>query len=101
MEPVMPLEQLPARVFALEQETALLRQEVEQLARAPSEARVTNNPFLSAAEQRLLSAAMEEMFTEMEIQVQPIGVEKLQELMRAANLEPNELSRGIIEMRNE
>ena len=100
MEPVMPLEQLPARVFALEQETALLRQDVERLVRAPFTAE-TNQLFISAAEQRLLSSAMGEMFNQMNLQVQPIGVEKLQELMRAANLEPNEMSRGIIAMRDE
>lgn len=100
MEQIIPPEQYAARLFALEQETALLRQDVERLARAPFTAE-TNQLFISAAEQRMLSSAMGEMFNEMNLQVQPIGIEKLQELMRAANLEPNEMSRGIIAMRDE
>jgi hypothetical protein len=45
--------------------------------------------------------AFDQLFADFGIQAKPIGAEKLQEMMAEANLEPNEISRGLIAMRDE
>lgn len=55
----------------------------------------------SKADKKKWAEAFDRLFEVMNIQAKPIGAEKLQEMMKEANLEPNELSRGIIEMRDE
>jgi hypothetical protein len=99
MENVSEREQFAARLFAVEQEAALLRQEIARL--SLPETKAAESLFISSTEQNLLADAMAEMFADMQIQGQPVGAERLQEMMRAANLAPSEMSRGIIDMRDE
>ena len=96
--------ELEKRVAALEREISSLRQLV--LARpiegTPAEAgaRMLREAERSQAE---LAAGWARAMEEMGIRGEPIGVEKLREMMLAEGIKPedNILSRGIIEMREE
>ena len=92
------LEELEARLTALEREVALLRSRAA--APAPSGARP---PLPGQADQAVISAATERALAAMGITEQPIGAEKVQEMIAACGFRPedNEFSRGIIEMREE
>jgi hypothetical protein len=49
----------------------------------------------------LLRRAMDKLFQTLSIQGEPIGVEALRQMMKKENLNQNELSRSIIEARDE
>ena len=53
------------------------------------------------ADKASLKTAMDELFKTLSIQGQPIGVAALRQMMKVENLEQNELSRSIIEARDE
>lgn len=59
-----------------------------------------NLPF-STVDKRLIRKHMQELFRILSVEGEPIGIEELQKQMREANLNSNELSRGIIEAREE
>jgi hypothetical protein len=86
-------------------EAELLTEEIqrEEIAgpKKQSVADSKSQKFPSKVEKKKLAEAFDRLFEVMNIQAKPIGAEKLQEMMKEANLEPNELSRGIIEMRDE
>jgi hypothetical protein len=98
------LAELEKRLAAVEQEVARLRQQVNLLAveEAPAEgwARLVRE---SRASQPALSSAFAKAFKEMGIIGEPIGAEKVQEMMRACGIKPEEnvFSREIIAMREE
>jgi hypothetical protein len=98
------LEELEKRLTAVEQEVARLRQQVNPL--TPEEAPAQRWARLvreSKASQPALSSTLGKAFEEMGIAGEPIGAEKVQELMRACGVNPEEnaFSREIIEMREE
>jgi hypothetical protein len=98
------LEELEKRLAALEQEVAHLRWRLpipfgeetpaERGARMLAEGRRSHADLVAG-----WAKAMEQMG----IQGEPVGAERLQEMMRASGIRPedNEFSRGIIEMREE
>jgi hypothetical protein len=88
--------ELEKRVAALERDVRYLRQILEVW--TPGEPLVED-----AQAQAEAAAAWERVKEQMGIHGEPIGAEKLQEIMLAEGIKPEEniLSRGIIEMREE
>ena len=88
--------ELEKRVAALEREVSYLRQELGIW--TPGETRAE-----SERAQAELEAAWARAMEQMGIRGEPIGAEKLQAMMLAEGIKPedNILSRGIIEMREE
>jgi hypothetical protein len=98
------LEELEKRLVALEQEVAALRQREERrLINETSAQRGARLLREAKASQAAMSAAWARAMERMGIRGEPIGAEKLQEMMLAAGIKPEEnlLSRAIIEMREE
>ena len=98
------LEDLEKRLARLEQEVASLRQLLARykVEETPAErgARLIRDAELS---QPQTAAAWAKALQEMGISGQPVGAEKLQEMMAACGIKPedNALSREIIAMREE
>jgi hypothetical protein len=98
------LEELEKRIRALEREMAALRQLLERrpAEKAPAErgARLLRE---ARANQAVISATVARAFAELAITGQPIGAEKVQEMVAACGFRPedNEFSRGIVAMREE
>ena len=65
MEQSLPLEQLTARLFAVERETARLRQDIAHLSPMQAGLEKIDNCFLSLSEQRQLAEAMEQLFSDL------------------------------------
>jgi hypothetical protein len=98
------LEELEKRLTTVEQELADLRRHVEaRPAEAPSSGPWARLSGVALADQATISAAVAKAFAEMGITGEPIGAEKVQEMIAACGIKPedNEFSRGIIEMREE
>ena len=98
------LEELEKRLAALEQEVASLRQQLER--RTADETAAERGARLlrqAKANQAAISAAAAKAFAEMGITEEPIGAEKVQEMIAASGIRPedNEFSHGIVEMREE
>ena len=100
------IDQLQAKLTWLEQEMAEARQELEQLSRArpltPEEWWIARRGRVRAGNARLLPV-MDKVFEEMGLVGEPIGAEKVQEMIAACGVNPEAdlFSRGIIEMREE
>lgn len=96
------LEDLEKRLTAVEQELAMWRLANSANAETPAErgARLLREASLN---QDRIAAAWAAMLEEMGIRGEPVGPEKLREMMIADGIDPesNEFSRGIIEMREE
>jgi hypothetical protein len=98
------LEELEKRVEALEREVTTLR---AQAASRPAEETAAERGARmlreARANQAALSAAVARAFAEMGITGEPVGHEKLQEMMLACDVNPedNASSREIIAMRKE
>ncbi|MCS6859079.1 MAG: hypothetical protein NZT92_02020 [Abditibacteriales bacterium] len=102
---------MAATVEMLKAKIARIRQELDEIS-AMLEAMSTSQPVVKPhplagikfADKEPLRQAFDALFARMGIShVQPIGAEKLQEMMRKAGIKPedNIFSRGIIEMREE
>jgi len=93
-------EALKTKILWIEQELAEVRRGLEQLAAGPEQRRVGGVQWVDKASWK---AWFDEWFQQLGITVQPIGAEKLQELMLEEGVRPedNLLSRGIIAMREE
>lgn len=96
------IEALEQRLVAVEQELARLRTERRPAEESSAErgARLLREAALS---QPAISAATAKAFAEMGITGEPVGIEKLQQMMLAAGVDPNDnaFSREIIAMREE
>jgi hypothetical protein len=98
------LEELEKRLAAVEQELADLRQRLDRQAIEKTSAeRGAELLRLAKASQPIISAGVAKAFAEMGITGEPIGAEKVQEMIAACGIKPedSEFSRGIIEMREE
>ena len=98
------VKELAKRVSELEQEVARLRELVEKKPREETPAERGARLLREAkASQAAISAAVAKAFEQMGITGEPVGVEKLREMMIASGIKPedNVFSRGIIEMREE
>ena len=95
------LEELEARLAALEAEVARLKERSPQPAAATAPA--SRLPPSMVADQAVISTAVARAFAALGITGTPIGAEKVQEMIAACGVKPedNEFSRGIIEMREE
>lgn len=93
------LEELDQRLTIIEEELALRRALTVETP-AQRGARLLRRAKL---EQPRMSATMAKVLADLGISGEPVGAEKLQEMMLAdgVNPEENEFSRGIIEMREE
>jgi len=97
------LEMLEKRLIALEEVVRHLRELVEpSLDETPAE-RAARMIRESKRSQAQLSAGWAKAMEQMGIRGEPIGAEKLQQMLLAEGIKPedNILSRGIIEMREE
>ena len=98
------VEDLEKRLTALEQEVAILRQPVGQrpVVETPAErgARLLREGRQSQAE---LAAGWAKAMEHMGIRGQPVGAERLQQMIAAGGTSPddNEFSQGIIDLREE
>jgi hypothetical protein len=98
------IEALEQRLAAVEQDLARLRLHLEQRPAEESSAergtRLLRDADLS---QPAISAATAKAFAELGITGEPVGIEKLHEMMLAAGVDPNDsaFSREIIAMREE
>lgn len=100
MDTTGAVQELTEKVLRLEQEVAGLRQEVAELKNESAingQAAITDH----LADKEMIRRAFDQFLAEEGIQAEPIGVERLREMMMQANLEPNELSRDLIAMRDE
>ena len=98
------LEELARRMTHMEQELARLQQFVGQPLQTEMPAERGAQLLREAQRnQATISAAIAQAFAEMGITGEPIGAEKVQEMMRACGMKPdvNEFSEGIIAMREE
>src|SRR5438094_540866 len=98
------LEELERRLGALEQEVAHLRGELERSAAEETAAERAARALRESKRSHARAvAAWAAALKEMGIEGQPVGAEKLREMMLANGINPedNEFSRGIIEMREE
>jgi hypothetical protein len=101
----MNLQQLTDKVVYLEQEVNTIRKELadlreqqEAVPQVPITQSIANFPWM---DKTLLRQAMDKLFQTLSIQGEPIGVEALRQMMKNENLDQNELSRSIIEARDE
>jgi len=100
----MTLEDLEKRLAVLEQEVARLRLLIERrLADETAAERADRLLREAKASQPAISAAVAKAFEQMGITAEPVGAEKLQEMMIASGINPddNEFSREIIAIREE
>jgi hypothetical protein len=100
----LSLETLAERLAALEREVAELRRLVTEQLAQKSLAELGASLLREAkASQPAISAAVAKAYAEMGITGEPIGAEKLQEMMLACGVKPEEnaFSREIIAMREE
>jgi hypothetical protein len=98
------IQDLEKRVTTLEQEVARLRQTLEEWMITDEAAKRGARLLREArANQATFSAGVAKAFAEMGITGEPVGAEKLQEMMLACGINPedNEFSREIIAMREE
>ena len=98
------LEELERRITRMEQELARLQQLVEKPPQTEMPAERGAQLLREARRnQATISATIAQAFAEMGLTGEPIGAEKVQEMMRACGMRPdaNEFSQGIIAMREE
>ena len=93
-------ETLKTRILRIEQELAEVRRELEQLAAGREQRWMGNVQWVDKASWKTW---FDEWFQQLGITAQPIGAEKLQELILQEGVRPedNLLSRDIIAMREE
>lgn len=96
------IQKLSAKLSHLEAEIAAIRQELDTL---PQQSAKPTLRETATAYKWVDKTALKEQFaqllSDLDIQGNPIGAEALQQKMRKAKLEPNELSQAIIAMREE
>jgi hypothetical protein len=96
------IEALEQRLAAVEQELARLRMERRPAEESPAErgARMLREAALAQPE---IAAGWRKAMEEMGITSEPVGIEKLREMMLADGVDPNDsaFSREIIAMRDE
>jgi hypothetical protein len=93
-------EELEGRLGAVEQELAQLRARMEQKA---AESAAGQRPARAPADPALIDALWRKALEEMGIRGEPVGPERLQAMMLAEGIKPedNSFSREIIAMREE
>jgi hypothetical protein len=102
MKQSIPIQQLTNRINRIETEIITIRQELEALPeqknQQPSLVRNSSGLFVDKS---MVKEQMRQFLLKLSIEDEPIGFEALQEQMREAGLEENELSHSIIAAREE
>ena len=94
-----PISSLAERVDHLEEELRFIRKELAELRQQTSaELKADDTIWADKAAQR---RAIDNLFAALSIQSSAIGAEALQQQMAQTHLDENELSKGIIEAREE
>lgn len=96
------IQKLSAKLSRLETEIAAIRQELEALPQqsAKPTLRETTTAY-KWVDKTALKEQFAQILSDLNVQGNPIGAEALQQKMRKARLERNELSQTIIAMREE
>ncbi|MEK7831719.1 MAG: hypothetical protein AAB401_11575 [Acidobacteriota bacterium] len=97
MNQAVTVEQLAGRVGLLEREAETIRHELDE---------IRSKPFLNGqaavfADQRMVKEAFAEFVAAEGIDVQPVGIEKLREMMKQSGLSELRMSDELIAMRDE
>lgn len=98
MEETIVLDQLTERVSNLENEVSGLRQEVGALRQQTAPVNGAGIQFVDQAE---LSRTFKQLFAELGITAQPKGVAYLRQMYEAAGITDLQLSRCLVEARDE
>lgn len=103
MNQTLLVKQLSERVSHLEAEVQNLRNELAKLrpqAKHLAEAAISSNAF-SWRDKEIQKQTINQIFTSLSIHSRPIGPQALQQKMSQAGLKQDELSRSLIEAREE
>jgi hypothetical protein len=97
------IQQLAAKLEQLEQELHDAREELATLSQQPATepTEQLSVPAIRWADKALLQREFDRLFEMLGIEDRPVDIYDLQRRMGEAGLEPNELSRGIVEARDE
>jgi len=105
MNHTLSLEQLADRLVRVEREMNIIREkltDLRQQTRTIPQAAVTQFAIAySWADKEILRRRLKGLFAALSIQGVPMGAQLLQQRMRQAGLTPNELSRSLVEAREE
>lgn len=103
MNQALKVEQLSDRISHLEEEVKYLRNELAKLQRQTNSTReaATTQITFSWADKEAQRRWIDQLFTSLSIHGAPMGPQALQQKMRQASLTHNELSRSLIEAREE
>ena len=105
MNQTLSLQQLADRLVRVEREMNIFRGELTDLrqqTRAVPRAAVTQFAIAySWADKEILRRWIKDLFAALSIQGMPMGAQLLQQRMGQAGLTPNELSRSLVEAREE
>jgi hypothetical protein len=105
MNQALSVQQLTDKLTRLEMEVKIIRQELVEL-RQQSEVATrvsTRHPAIArlGVDREMRRRWMNDVFTALSIRGAPIGAEMLQQRMSQAGLTPNELSRSLVDAREE
>ncbi len=103
MSQTLTLQQITNKISHLEEEMNNLRKELDELRQQNAD---TSNPFTTNvaytwADKQSQRRWINQLFTSLSITNTPIGPQTLQQRMSQSELSPDELSRGIVEAREE
>jgi hypothetical protein len=100
MDQTYTLEQLTVHLQRIEMEIVTLRQEIKTL-RSQDPANGNQETSFNFVSKPMIQEQFRRLFQGLGIEGDPVGAERLQAMMLAAGLEPNELSQAIISTREE
>jgi len=105
MDQTLSLQQLADRLVRVEKEVSIIREELTDLRQQTKAAlQATVTQFAAAypwADKELLKGRIKDLFAALSIRGVPLGAQMLQQRMAQASLTPNELSRSLVEAREE
>lgn len=105
MNQTLSLQQLADRLIHVEREMNIIRGELMDLRQrtraVPQTAATQFAVAYSWADKEILRRRLKDLFAALSIQGVPIGAQLLQQKMAQAGLTPNELSRSLVEAREE
>lgn len=102
MKQSIPMQRLTNRINRIETEIVAIRQELEALPEQQGNQSLPDSKSSSLfVDKSMLKEQMRQFLLKLSIEEEPIGYEALQEQMREAGLEENELSQSIIAAREE
>jgi hypothetical protein len=102
MKQTLPIQHLTNRINIIETEIIAIRQELEAIPEQQNQQSYPDTNDVSLfVDKSMLKEQMRQFLLKLSIEGEPIGYEALQEQMREAGLEENELSQSIIAAREE